>query len=229
MTGSIGIKQANGEFYSILDLNSAVKRRLVLTTVHDDQKSVQIDLYSSLSKAMTDAMYIGSIVINKISAKTKGEASIEMTLSIGQDGSLNAAAVDLGNPSNRHSLTVSLQSFEDDDIEYLDFDLENKESERKFPFNILGNVFKKNKGSDNTRFDNDNGRRFPWLIVIITGLLLVVLCLALWFFLLRDRFFEPEQTTDLSVTHEPVKAAKIVQPLIVEGSSKNQFFRELTA
>ena len=171
MAGSIGIKQANGDFYSILDENSAEKKRLVLTTVHDNQKSVQIDLYRSLKKTMADAMYIGSIVVENISQKLKGEPSIEMTLSSEQDGSISAHAVDLGNPENEHHLSVSLKSFEEDKNEYSDFDFESEpETSQK---NSVKHI--------------TSNRKFPWLVVIIIGFILVLLCLGLWFFLFRNR------------------------------------------
>jgi hypothetical protein len=171
MAATIGIKEANGDFYSILEENSAVKKRLVLTTVHNNQKSVQIDLYKSSSKSMADAMYIGSIVVENISLKAKGEPSIEMSISSTQDGAISANAVDLGNPSNEHNLSVSLKSFEDDKNEYPDFDVEETQEPQK---------------SEKIIYDTEK-RKFPWLAIIIIGLVLALICLGLWFFLFRGR------------------------------------------
>ncbi|MDR2662519.1 MAG: Hsp70 family protein [Treponema sp.] len=166
MASSIGIKQANGDFYSILEENQAAKKRLVLTTVHDNQKSVQIDLYKSYSKSMADALYIGSIVVESISPKSKGEPSIEMTLTSSKDGAISADAVDLGNPSNEHHLSVSLKSFEDDKNEYPDFEMDGEHSYQKIT-------------------DEEKERPFPWVPLLIIGLVLVLLCLGLWFYLFR--------------------------------------------
>ena len=126
MMGTIGIKLANGDFFSISKENSAEKKRIVLTTVHDDQKSVQIDLYKSYVKTMADAQYIGSIVVENIAKKPKGEPSIEMNLSSGTDGTVSATAVDLDNPSNENQLSVSLQSLEEDSTEYPDFEMDDE-------------------------------------------------------------------------------------------------------
>ena len=41
----IGIRLADGKFYPILEDGQPVKKRLVVTTVKDDQASVQIDVY----------------------------------------------------------------------------------------------------------------------------------------------------------------------------------------
>jgi nucleoid-associated protein YgaU len=192
MAASIGIKEANGDFYSIMEEDQAVKKRLVLTTVHDSQKSVQIDLYKSYSKSMADALYIGSIVVENISPKSKGEPSIEMTISSTKDGAISADAVDLGNPSNEHHLSVSLKSFEEDKNEYPDFEAESGRSSQKSA--------EKKEGS------------FPWVALLIVGLILALLCLGLWFFLFRTT--EDTGSKQALAVVEPVKPA--VQPGVPE-------------
>src|SRR5512138_268076 len=116
MASSIGIKIANGEFYPVIEESSTVKKRLVLTTVHDGQRSVQIDLYKSAALSMTDAEYIGSLVVEQIAPKPKGEPSIELV--IGSDGTdeLNAEASDLdaSESGERQHLSVSMQALEQD-------------------------------------------------------------------------------------------------------------------
>jgi hypothetical protein len=170
MAASIGIKEANGDFFPIFEENSTVKKRLVLTTVHDNQKSVQIDLYRSLKKSMNDAVYIGSIVVENVSPKAKGEPSIEMAISSTQDGSVSASAVDLNNPSNEHHLSVSLKSLEEDKNDYPDFDIESSQSDQR-------------RITEPIMYE----RKFPWLIIVLVGLVLVLLCLGLWFFLFRNK------------------------------------------
>ena len=86
MASNIGIKIANGEFYPILKENSSVKKRLILTTVHDNQPSVQIDLYRGTSNVISDSQYIGSLVIENIKPRQKGEPSIEMVISSSANG-----------------------------------------------------------------------------------------------------------------------------------------------
>jgi len=167
MTGSVGIKQANGIFYPIVEVNTAAKKRLVLTTAHDNQKSVQIDLYKSAMNSMVDALYIGSVVVENIALKAKGKASIEMTISSGNDGTITVDAVETGNPSNEHHLTISLDSLEEDGNDYRDFEMNEKESDQK-----------------KVRV-KDPDRKFPWVFIIV-GLALALICFALWFFLIRD-------------------------------------------
>jgi nucleoid-associated protein YgaU len=197
MAGSIGIKQANGNFYAILKENSDVKKRLVLTTVHDNQKSVQIDLYRSEGESMTDAVYIGSIVVENILPKPKGDPSIEMILNSTQDGSISAHAVDLANPANEHHLSVSLTSLDEDKNEYPDFEV---------------NETRKIRNRESAAYE----RKFPWKAVVIAGIVLALLCLALWFFVIRNRAFdgaEREQTVAASrVQAETSPAEKPAAP-----------------
>jgi len=112
MTSSIGIKIANGEFYPILSSNAAGKKRLILTTVHDNQRSVQIDLYRSDIGEMSDASYIGSLVVDNISPKAKGEPSIELVIASDGTEELSAEALDMDADSSgeRQRLNVLLQA-----------------------------------------------------------------------------------------------------------------------
>ena len=175
MAGTIGIKIANGDFYPILtEGNSAVKKRLVLTTVHDGQESVQIDLYRSLSQSMLDAQYIGSLVVESIKPRTKGEASIEMVISCDIDGSISADACNLdAGPGGGHQvLNVSLKQT-DSGRRNADFNINNKE-------NILtGGVFDSKSGEDD--------RKFPWLIMAAATIFVILVIALLWFFFLGGR------------------------------------------
>ncbi|MCK7480293.1 MAG: hypothetical protein M0C28_25790 [Candidatus Moduliflexus flocculans] len=56
---NIGIKLANGQFYPILEDGKPARKRLVVTTVKDDQPSVQIDMYRGSGETAASASYIG--------------------------------------------------------------------------------------------------------------------------------------------------------------------------
>ncbi|MDR1419674.1 MAG: Hsp70 family protein [Treponema sp.] len=182
MAGTIGIKIANGGFYSIIEENSAVKKRLILTTVHDNQRSVQIDLYKSFAKTMADALYIGSLVVEKIKPKPKGEPSIEMIITSTAEGEITADAIDLdtGSDGEHHYLNVSLKSLDEDtrDAEIPDFELEQHEGP---PASLYSHTVKAKKEAGS----------FPWFILVIIGLVIIAGLLALWFFFLRGRVNEP--------------------------------------
>jgi len=182
MAGTIGIKIANGDFYPIIDENSPVKRRLVLTTVHDKQKNVQIDLFRSISKSMLDAQYIGSLVVETNSSQPKGDPSIEMIISVDRDGNIAAEACDLdaGPGGKRHTLNVSLQNIDT---------LADVDNSSDFAFNSR-------QYSQKTVHD----RKFPWLVLAIATLFVALAIVALWYFFLggSDAFSTAEATPDYS-------------------------------
>jgi outer membrane biosynthesis protein TonB len=175
MAGTIGIKIANGDFYPITEENSSVKKRLVLTTVHDRQENVQIDLFRSISKSMLDAQYIGSLVIEDIKAKLKGEPSIEMIISSDINGNITADAYDLDSDSEHQTLNVSLKtmdSFAEED-DYPDFNLdENRPAASSSLYD---------------KYDKDEERKFPWLIMGLATLFVVIAVAVLWFLFLGGR------------------------------------------
>ena len=178
MTSTIGIKIANGEFYSIVEENSPVKKRLVLTTVHDSQRSVQIDLYKSYTLTMADALYIGSLVVENIKPKTKGEPSIELVITSAQNGEIIADAVDLDTSvqGEHQTLSVSLKSLDEDNREYEIPDFELEQSATPPP----GLLEKASMARDEEK------RGFPWLVVVCVALIVAAIILALWLFYFRD-------------------------------------------
>jgi LysM repeat protein len=209
MASTIGIKIANGKFYSVIDENSIVKKRLVLTTVHDEQRSVQIDLYKSATKNMADALYIGSLVVENIKPKPKGDPSIEMVISSTQEGEIIADAIDLdaGAGGEHQILNVSLKSFDEDNREYEipDYELEQPEGPPAGLYETASGIQKM-----------ERGKKFPWVVLII-GLVIILLCLALWFFILRGRGGAEQQTprapVESALTQTPAPPAQPAAPV----------------
>ncbi|MBN1798647.1 MAG: LysM peptidoglycan-binding domain-containing protein [Spirochaetales bacterium] len=111
----IGIKLADGNFYPVFDEDFKGKKKLTLTTVRDDQKSVQIDLFKGHDETIFEDSYIGSLVIENIEAAAKGEPEIELLIGIDEDGNLKATADDY-KTGEKQSLSVSLESVEDKDM-----------------------------------------------------------------------------------------------------------------
>ncbi|MDR2101182.1 MAG: LysM peptidoglycan-binding domain-containing protein [Treponema sp.] len=179
MASTIGIKIANGEFYSIIEENSDARKRLILTTVHDGQKSMQIDLYKSYVRSMADALYIGSIVVEDIKPKSRGEPSVELIIRSSPDGEISADATDLdGSAKGEHMhLSVSLKSMDEENRypELPDFELEQHEPPPQGLYEKAQAV-KKNKK-----------QTAALLPIIGIGLLIILAGLGLGFFLLRGR------------------------------------------
>ena len=179
MASSIGIKIANGEFYPVLEEGSTVKKRLVLTTVHDGQRSVQIDLYRSDSRSMADAAYIGSLVVENIGVKPKGEPSIELV--IGSDGGdeLSAEAVDLdaNGEGERQRLSVSLQALDGTDTyEIPDFQLE-----AEAPSAPPAGLYEEEEPQE----EEAERRPFPLVPVVLAVAALLAVAILVWLFAFR--------------------------------------------
>jgi len=125
-TSQIGIKIADGSFYPVLEEGSREKKRLVVTTVKDDQENVHIDLYRSAAESIDDAEYVGSLVIENIQPAPGGDPEVEVVLGIDENQNLNAVASDRAT-GNRQSLSTSLQSLEDiGDYTIPDFELDEE-------------------------------------------------------------------------------------------------------
>ncbi len=122
-SASIGIKLADSTFYPVLREGAPASKILDLTTVRDDQTSVQINLFRSESESIDDSEYVGTLIIEDIDAKASGEPTIELKLSLDETNELSAEAVDLDSGS-RQVLTVSLETLDNETIYNLpDFDL----------------------------------------------------------------------------------------------------------
>ncbi|MDR2659765.1 MAG: LysM peptidoglycan-binding domain-containing protein [Spirochaetaceae bacterium] len=110
----IGIKVADGGFFPIVAENINAKKRLVLTTAHDGQPSVQIDFYKSSKQSMDDAVYIGTLLLENISKEKQGSVSIELIVSSGENGEFSASAYNIEDPEDKgkHVMAVSLSPME---------------------------------------------------------------------------------------------------------------------
>jgi len=112
---TIGIKIADGSYFPIMEEGSSKRKRLVLTTVNDNQESVQIDLYKGNGDELLDAVYVGSLLVENITQGPKESSEIELKLGFDQDGNLNAEAGDPGS-GQFESLSVSMETLGESSI-----------------------------------------------------------------------------------------------------------------
>ena len=106
---TIGIKLADGTFYPILQENTPSEKKLDLTTAHNNQTKIMVDLYRSANLSMEDAEYVDSLQIENLVAHPNGEPNISFTISIDEDNKLSAQIIDpeTGNQSNTSITLVS--------------------------------------------------------------------------------------------------------------------------
>jgi nucleoid-associated protein YgaU len=175
-TSKIGIKIADGTFYPVLEEGSKEKKRLVLTTVKDNQEQVQIDLYRGQEKSLENADYIGSLMIEDIPPSPKGEPEVEVILGVDEEGNLNAVATE-SKSGNRQSLSTSLATLDKEGAyrvpEFeLDQDLE-AESLFEEEEDLTGTTYP--IGPGDRRKDLVERKRSPWLrlVFVLLGLLII--------------------------------------------------------
>ncbi|MFA6938105.1 MAG: LysM peptidoglycan-binding domain-containing protein [Treponema sp.] len=90
----IGIKLADGSFYPILEEGKPEKKLLDLTTVQDNQTTVQIDLYRSENDSMEDAEYVDTLEIKNLKPHPNGEPDLNLNISLNDNNELNAEVAD---------------------------------------------------------------------------------------------------------------------------------------
>jgi molecular chaperone DnaK (HSP70) len=112
---TIGIKLGDGSFYPILEEGFTGKKRFVLSTVRDNQESVQIDFYRNQDEDIESAEYIGSLMIEEIEPSEKGTPEIEVILGLDHENKLNAVAKNLAS-DDKQTLSVVLESLAGENI-----------------------------------------------------------------------------------------------------------------
>ena len=76
MNNIVGIKLADGSFYPILEEGLASSKLLELTTVRDDQETVQLDLYKAIDGDEKTLEYVDTLLIeNLLLAPRKSQRS----------------------------------------------------------------------------------------------------------------------------------------------------------
>ncbi|RKX82026.1 MAG: peptidoglycan-binding protein [Spirochaetes bacterium] len=145
----IGIKTADRSFYPIINEDFRGRKKLVLTTVRDNQSQVQIDLYRGEGKSTDNTEYIGSLVIENIKPAPKGEPEIEVHIGIDDTGTLNTTAHD-SVTGEKQTLSVSLESLSQEKIG----DLPNFEMGEELEQEILRDAVPEEEGVVETEIED---------------------------------------------------------------------------
>ena len=108
----IGIKLADGSFYPILEKGKSDKKTLDLTTVTDNQTTVQVDLYSSDTGTMEGAEYVDTLEIRQLEPHPNGEPDLHLEVSLDADDKLHAQVVDPETGKSSETQTVISHALE---------------------------------------------------------------------------------------------------------------------
>ena len=171
----IGIKLADGSFYPVLSEGDQIRKKLVLTTVRDNQETVQIDLYRGEGQLADETDYIGTLMIENIQPAASKEPEVEVVLGVDERGNLEATASDALTGESQ-SLSVSLHSLAQGPAEYPQFELETEGAETdNFEESLLTGETYPISGSDRRKEHLGKKRRNPLLLIgfIILSLILI--------------------------------------------------------
>ena len=133
MNNIVGIKLADGSFYPILEEGLASSKLLELTTVRDDQETVQLDLYKAIDGDEKTLEYVDTLLIENLLPRPKEEPTLSLTLAIDDDGLLSAS-IEEAESGESTSLSVSLlNSSEPTQLGSPDFALADSEQKVTLP------------------------------------------------------------------------------------------------
>lgn len=202
---TIGIKVADGSYYPILEHGFTGRKKLVLTTAKDNQSRVQIDLYRGNGSTLSQARYIGSLIIENIPAAAQGEPEIELFISIDAEGQLSAEANDTSTGESQRFATTLATLPESEALDDSEFVLESE---------IPESVETSEEGPE-VETVQERQRRGPNLLLLVLFVVLgVLLVAAIAYFVYRS--IQGPQIPPLPTTTQtqaaPAKPQAAAQP-----------------
>ncbi|AAS12800.1 MULTISPECIES: LysM peptidoglycan-binding domain-containing protein [Treponema] len=220
MASKIGIKLADGTFFPILDESALSEQSLELTTVRDDQESVQINLFKQVDGAEPE--YIGSLIVEDISTGRAGDPTINLKIKLDEEKNLSAEAVDEGSGSHQ-SLRVSLKNLDEASLEGMDFDFASLDSSSGFTSGDDDYFIKESDDlsfdeslesqADSQLYDNEEKpekkKKMPlWLIIIIIILCITALVFAILLLTKKMPFADKDKIASVPEKVEQVQESK---------------------
>lgn len=224
MASKIGIKLADGTFFPILDEDALSEQSLELTTVRDDQESVQINLFKQVDG--TEPEYIGSLIVEDVSTGSAGDPTINLKIKLDEEKNLSAEAVDEGSGSHQ-SLKVSLKNLDEASLEGLDFDFASFDDSLTSDDGLINTddfmmpdesssmeeMYQEESSSDSQLYiqneEKSEKKKTPlWLIIIIIILCITALVFAILLLTKKMPFADKDKIASAPEKVEQVQESK---------------------
>ncbi len=224
MASKIGIKLADGTFFPILDEDALSEQSLELTTVRENQESVQINLFKQVDE--TEPEYIGSLIVEDVSTGAAGDPTINLKIKLDEEKNLSAEAVDEGSGSHQ-SLKVSLKNLDEASLEGLDFDFASFDDSLTSDDGLINTddfmmpdesssmeeMYQEESSSDSQLYiqneEKSEKKKTPlWLIIIIIILCITALVFAILLLTKKMPFADKDKIASVPEKVEQVKEAK---------------------
>ena len=220
MASKIGIKLADGTFFPILDEDALSEQSLELTTVRENQESVQINLFKQVDG--TEPEYIGSLIVEDVSTGAAGDPTINLKIKLDEEKNLSAEAIDEGSGSHQ-SLKVSLKNLDEASLDGIDFDFTSFDDLTGFESNDDDYLIKESddlsfdepleSGADSQLYGNDEEKsekkkKMPlWLIILIIILCITALVFAILLLTKKMPFADKDK-----IASAPEKVEQVQEP-----------------
>jgi molecular chaperone DnaK len=102
----IGIALSDGRFMKIIDKDSRlpITRRVMIPTVRDNQRTLEVDLFQGDHEDILNTDYLGTVVYAHIPEAKAGEAKVMVDLILGTDRVLTVASPEAGRDQEKFTL-----------------------------------------------------------------------------------------------------------------------------
>lgn len=106
---SLGIALADGRYMRIIDRDSRlpVTRRVMIPTVRDRQRSLEVDLFEGDDEDIIEAGYLGTVVYGGIKEADAGDAKVVIDLSLDRDRALRVSSPEPGREGESFEVPVA--------------------------------------------------------------------------------------------------------------------------
>jgi len=174
----IGLKLADGRFFPILEETERTAKRVVLTTVRNEQTQVKVDLYRGDTESDPSSWeYIASLVLEHVRPTPTGTPELELILRLRDTSTLDARIQDEGS-GEYQSLRIDIES-----LEYGDFSLPDFEPTSDFQTSLEDSVSSPSPSEEKEIMDTGNRPfLYPALIAFVLLCLLILGILVYFIF-----------------------------------------------
>ena len=142
---TIGIRQADGTFYGIMEDEGTPRKRFVLSAAKSGQQAVKIDLYRSTDGLIDNATLVGSLDLLSDASLESQDITVELvldeeaqltasaTLANGQKSSVNIDLAEFREGKRSDSDILADHAFDNVELDNLDDALADNETEVEIP------------------------------------------------------------------------------------------------
>ncbi len=217
---SIGIRLFDDSFVPVLTEGEVKNKRVILTTVRDNQEKAIIELFEGTSDTCSENEYLGKLTIDINRNTDKGEPGLEVNLRLDDEGVLYAKAWDQESKEEseiviEHSSARQIipETLTDDEINDMG-DTKYQEIPSYYEDSNQDYVTHKMNNEPQTTFNEEKPMNKKLIIIILAIILLLILGILLFFMLKNTPKKQPKPVVKETVieTTNVIEEPEIIPP-----------------